>query len=148
MVRLLTPTPHGVRPIDTIDAIDDRLITELLRLDTPVQAVGRTATHDHVINGITIRAGEPVLVVLSAANRDPAVFDEPDQLHAERSGPAPLSFGYGAHYCLGAALARLETAITLQHFLARGPAVCAEPTWRDNPAIRGPQTLPCVFTTQ
>jgi hypothetical protein len=64
MIRLLTPRLDGVRPIDAIDAIDDRLITELLRLDGPVQAVGRTAPHDHVLNDITIHAGEPVLVVL------------------------------------------------------------------------------------
>jgi len=118
MIRLLTPRLDGVRPIaaiDTIDTIDDRIITELLRLDDPVQAVGRTATADHVINGITIHAGEPALVVLAAANRDPA---RPDQLQPDRAGPAPLTFGYGAHYCLGAALARLEIAIALQHVLA------------------------------
>lgn len=147
MIRLLTPGRDGIRPIDAIDAIDDRIITELLRLDGPVQAVGRTATHDHVINDIPIHAGEPVLVVLAAANRDPAVFNKSDQLLPDRPGPAPLTFGHGAHYCLGAALARLETALALQHVLARRPVRCGDPTWRDTPAIRGPQTLPCVFTT-
>jgi cytochrome P450 len=145
MIRLLTPRREGIRPVDAIETLDDRLITELLRLDGPIQAVARTATRDHVINDITIRAGEPVLVVLAAANRDPATFTQPNQLQADRGGPAPLTFGYGAHYCLGAALARLEIAIALQHVLARRPALCGDPIWRNTPAIRGLQTLPCAF---
>ncbi|OBF09623.1 cytochrome P450 [Mycobacterium sp. 852002-10029_SCH5224772] len=147
MVRLLAPAPDGVRPIDLIDAVDDGLVTELLRLDGPVQAVTRTATQDHVLDGTTIRAGEPVLVVLAAANRDPAIFREASQFQAGRAGPAPLSFGYGAHYCLGAALARLEIRTALQHILARGAALRGIPIWRDNPAIRGPQSLLCALGT-
>jgi cytochrome P450 len=147
MIRLLTPTADGTRPIDTIDTIDDRLISELLRLDGPVQAVARTATHDHFVDGVTIRAGEPVLVVLAAANRDPTTFDKPDQLDTQRTTPAPITFGHGAHYCLGAALAHLETTTALHHVVARRPALSANPTWRNTPAIRGPQTLPCNFTT-
>lgn len=147
MIRFLAPQRDGIRPIETIDTIDDRLITELLRLDGPAQALARTATHDHVFGDVTIRAGEPALVVLAAANRDPAVFNRPDQLQINRPGPAPLTFGHGAHYCLGAPLARLETAIALQQVLARRPTPCGDPTWRDNPAIRGPRTLPCAFTT-
>ena len=108
MIRLLTPAPDGVRLIDGVETIDDALVTELLRLDGPVQAVVRTATHDQVINDVTIHAGEPAVVVIAAANRDPAIFDSPNQFRPSRSGPAPVTFGYGAHYCLGAALARLE----------------------------------------
>jgi cytochrome P450 len=78
MIRLLTPQPDGTRPLDTIKAIDQRLITELLRLDGPAQAVMRTATTDHVLSDITIHAGQPALVVLAAANRDPAVFNDPN----------------------------------------------------------------------
>lgn len=146
-IRLLTPQHDGTRPIETMDTVDDRLITELLRLDGPAQAVTRTATRNHTFGDIAIHAGEPALVVLAAASRDPAVFDKPDQLQKDRTGPAPLTFGHGAHYCLGAALARLETALALQQVLARRPTLRGTPTWRDNPAIRGPQTLPCTFTT-
>ena len=71
--------PDGTRPIDTIDTINDRLITELLRVEGPAQVVVRTATYDHVLGGVTIRAGEPAVVVLAAANRDPAVFNKPDR---------------------------------------------------------------------
>lgn len=147
MIRLLTPQRHGIRPIDTIDAIDDRLVTELLRLDGPAQVVIRTATHDHTFRDVTIHAGEPALVVLAAANRDPTIYEEANQLRTNRTGPAPLTFGHGAHYCLGAALARLETTTALQHLLARRPTLSSAPSWRDNPAIRGPQTLYCRFTT-
>lgn len=145
-IRLLTPGSDGVRPIATVETVGDRLCTELLRLDGPVQAVGRTATCDHVIDGVTIRATEPVLVVLAAANRDPAVFTQPDRLQPERVGPAPLAFGYGSHYCLGAALARLEMAVALQKVLARGLMLRGDPTWREIPAIRGPLTVPAVFS--
>ncbi|ETA92380.1 cytochrome P450 [Mycobacterium avium 10-5581] len=145
MVRLLTPQHDGTRIVDTITTIDDPLITELLRLDGPVQTVARTATQDHVFGDVTIRAGEPALVVLAAANRDPAVYNHPDQFCADSPRPAPLTFGHGAHYCLGAPLARLETAIALQHILTRLPTLCGKPTWRHNPAIRGPQALPCTF---
>jgi cytochrome P450 len=145
MIRLLTVGSDGLRPADAIDTVDDGLITELLRLDGPVQAVGRTATADHVLNDATIRAGEPALVVIAAANRDPAIFNRPDQLRADRSGPTPLAFGYGAHYCLGAALARLEIARALLRVLARRPILFGRPTWRDTPAIHGPLTVPTVF---
>ncbi|OSC22375.1 cytochrome [Mycobacterium vulneris] len=145
MVRLLAPQPDGAYPLDSITTVDDSLLTELLRLDGPVQTVARTATQDHVFGDITIRTGEPALVVLAAANRDPAVFNNPDRLRSDLPRPAPLTFGHGAHYCLGAPLARLETAIALQQVLTRQPALRGNPTWRDNPAIRGPQTLPCAL---
>jgi cytochrome P450 len=145
IIRLLTPGPDGVRPIATAGTVDSRLCTELLRLDGPVQAVGRTATCDQVIDGVWIRATEPALVVLAAANRDPAVFIHPDQLQPGRRGPAPLAFGHGPHYCLGAALARLEMIIALRKVLARQLTLCGAPTWRDTPAIRGPLRTPVLF---
>lgn len=90
--------------------------------------------------------GDRVLVVIAAANRDPAVFDDPNGFRPGRTGPPPLTFGYGAHYCLGAALARLETTEGLRQILARKPKLAGPPTWRETAAIRGPQTLPIMFT--
>jgi cytochrome P450 len=110
-----------------------------------VQATVRTATQDQVIGGVEIAAGQQALVGIAAANRDPAVFDNPDQFRLTRTGPAPLTFGYGAHYCLGAALARLETTIALRQILARTPRLAGSVTWRDTPAIRGPRAVPIVF---
>jgi cytochrome P450 len=78
VIRLHTPQHHGIRPVENVGTIDDRLVTELLRLDGPAQAVVRTATHDHTFSEVTIHAGEPALVVLAAANRDPVIFNSPD----------------------------------------------------------------------
>lgn len=131
-----------------VTPVDDELVTELLRLDGPVQAIGRTASTDQVIDGVTIRAGDPALVVVAAANRDPAVFFQPNNFRPGRGGPAPLSFGHGTHFCLGSALARLEIGTALRHIVARRPILCGEPAWRDTPAIRGPLTLPIAFANQ
>lgn len=142
MIRLLAVEPDDAR------IVDSSLVTELLRLDVPVQATARTATEDQRIGGVDIACGQQAVVVAAAANRDPAVFDEPDQFRPDRTGPAPLSFGYGAHYCLGAALARLETTVALREILARKPALAGPATWRDTTAIRGPLNVPMVFRSQ
>jgi cytochrome P450 len=97
MIRLLKPGANGVLPVDTIDTVDDRLISELLRLDGPLQAVGRTATRDQILGGVAICAGEPAVAAIGAANRDPEVFSWPRRLEIDRPGPAPLTFGYGPH---------------------------------------------------
>jgi cytochrome P450 len=145
MIRLLTVEPDGTRIIDGLDPTHALQITELLRLDGPVQAAARTATMDRRVGGVEIACGKQALVVVAAANRDPAVFDQPDQFRPNRTGPAPLSFGYGAHYCLGAALARLEATVALRHILSRDPVLTGPVTWRDTPAIRGPLHVPMVF---
>lgn len=145
LLRLLTPRPDGIGIADRVDPTDASLITELLRLDGPVQATARTATEDQRIGGVDIACGQQAVVVIAAANRDPAVFNEPDQFQPKRTGPAPLSFGYGAHYCLGAALARLETTAALREILARKPVLAGEVAWRDTTAIRGPLNVPMMF---
>ncbi|MGH3725831.1 MAG: cytochrome P450 [Mycobacterium sp.] len=145
MLRLLTPFPDGSRLADTYGTVNQALVTELLRLDGPVQAVGRVATQHHDLEGAHIRPGEQVLVVIAAANRDPEVFDDPADFLPGRTGPLPLSFGYGAHHCLGNALARLETEVALRGILARDPVLAGLPVWRDTPAIRGPVRLPVAF---
>jgi cytochrome P450 len=147
LIRLLTPEPDGTSLADRIDpAADPDVITELLRLDSPVQAAIRTATHDTTVGDVTIGAGSTALVVVAAANRDPTVFDEPNEFRLSRCGPAPLTFGYGAHHCLGASVARLEIGAALPKILARRPTLAGTPTWRDTPAIRGPQTMPITFS--
>ncbi|MDT5357554.1 MAG: hypothetical protein QOJ56_6086, partial [Mycobacterium sp.] len=75
MIRLLAVGPGGTRIVDGLDPSDPALITELLRLDAPVQATARTATQNQLVGDVEIAAGQPVLVVVAAANRDPAIFD-------------------------------------------------------------------------
>jgi cytochrome P450 len=145
MIRLLTPGRDGSRIMDGLDAVDAPVINELLRLDGPVQATARTATQNKVIGEVEIRSGETALVIIAAANRDPAVFERPAEFWLTRTGPAPLAFGHGAHYCLGASLARLETTVALRRILARNPALTGDVTWRDTQAIRGPLTVPMAF---
>lgn len=145
MHTLLTPDADGTRLADRVDPDDPAVVAELIRLDAPVQSTVRTATSTQHLDGVTIEAGQCVLVAVAAANRDPAVFDEPGRFRLDRVGPAPLSFGYGAHYCLGAALAQLELSIALPRVLSRRPALAGPVSWRDTPAIRGPLTVPMVF---
>lgn len=145
LIRLLTAESGGTRLAGRVDTAGPEVITELLRLDGPAQATLRTATAETSIGDTSIRAGDTVLVVIAAANRDPTVFAEPATFQPDRSGPAPLSFGYGAHYCLGSHLARLEIAAALPRVLARQPVLAGAPRWRDTAAIRGPLSLPIVF---
>jgi cytochrome P450 len=145
VVRLLAVATDGTRPADRLDPDDPAVVTELLRLDAPVQSAVRTATTHHRIGRIDITAGESALVAVAAANRDPKLFDQPGVFRLDRTGPAPLSFGYGAHYCLGTALARLEISTALPRILGRRPELVGPVTWRDTPAIRGPLTVPIVF---
>jgi cytochrome P450 len=147
VIRLLQPGQDGARVIDNLDATDSALLTELLRLDGPVQATARTATQIQRICGAEIAAGQQALVVIAAANRDPGVFHEPDQFRPGRGGPAPLAFGYGAHYCLGASLARLEATVALRRILGRKPVLAGPASWRDTPAIRGPLNVPVIFNS-
>lgn len=137
LIRLLNhPGGHW-----EVGDIDGGLVNELLRLDGPVQAVSRTATRDHVIGNAHITAHQTMLVVIAAANRDPHTFHAPNEFRPERRGPAPLSFGLGRHFCLGASLARLEITTALRHLLARRPLLSSPPQWRDTRALRGPHTL-------
>lgn len=145
LTRLLTPGPDGIRIVDDIDPADPAVVTELIRLDGPVQSTVRTATTDHIVGAVEVSAGQSALLAIAAANRDPAVFDQPAQLRLDRNGPAPMSFGYGAHYCLGTALAQLELRVALPKLLARHPVLTGEVRWRDTPAIRGPLSVPLVF---
>jgi cytochrome P450 len=123
-------------------------IEEFLRFEGPVEtSTYRFATEDLELGGSAIRAGEPVLVSLLAANRDDGRFPESDELQLDRTQNPHLAFGHGIHYCLGAPLARLEAQIAFGKLLARFPdlelAVPAEQlSWRPGYLIRGLHDLP------
>ncbi|CAM5503619.1 cytochrome P450 hydroxylase [Streptomyces tanashiensis] len=127
-------------------------VEELLRFDGPVEmATWRYATRALTIGGQEIPAGDPVLVVLAAADRDPERFDGPDVLDLARRDNQHLGYGHGIHYCLGAPLARLEGQTALATLLTRLPdlrlaADPAELRWRGGLIMRGLRTLPVEFS--
>jgi hypothetical protein len=94
-------------------------IEELLRLETPVVGLCRTTTRAVERHGVTIAAGEKVLLLFGAANRDEREFVDPDRLDLERAAERHLAFGYGAHYCIGAALARLMGRVAFEEGTTR-----------------------------
>ncbi len=118
-------------------------VTEFLRYDAPVQIDGRTATVDVEFGGKRIKAGQAVLGLIGAANRDPDVFDDPDTLDIRRRGAMHLSFGRGIHYCLGAPLAILEGRIALEAVLRTFGTIrlVREPSRRLQTVLRGPRQL-------
>jgi len=119
-------------------------IEELLRFDAPLQLFERTAMADVVIGDVTVRAGERAVALLGAANRDPTVFERPDQLVLDRDPNPHLGFGVGLHFCLGAPLARMELTIAWQVLLDRFPrlALTAEPVRRPGFVLRGYASVP------
>ncbi|WP_424213412.1 cytochrome P450 family protein [Streptomyces sp. BI20] len=129
-------------------------VEELLRFDGPVElATWRYATRPLTLGGERIAAGDPVLVVLAAADRDPARFDGPDTLDLARADNQHLGYGHGIHYCLGAPLARMEGQIGLRTLLTRLPDLrLAGPAedlrWRGGLIMRGLRELPVAFTPE
>ena len=115
-------------------------VEELLRWEPPSQHTARLAPEDRVLGGQEIRKGQAVIVVMAAANRDPARFPEPEKLDLGRSDNRHLSFGWGAHFCFGAHLARLEGRVALRAMLRRYPEMVqveGELRWRENLGLRG-----------
>jgi cytochrome P450 len=118
-------------------------VEELLRFDAPVQFASRKALVDLDIDGHRIAAGQRIRFCLGAANHDPEQFADPDRLDLARRPNRHLTFSHGIHFCLGAALARLEGEIVFATLLRRFPRLelAAEPRWRPNPDFRGLETL-------
>ena len=96
-------------------------VEELIRFESPVQVTARTAKENVEVGTATVTAGEQVLVCVGAANRDPAVFAEPDHLDFGRGFSPHLGFGNGLHFCAGASLARVEAQEVLRHLLTLSP---------------------------
>jgi cytochrome P450 family 142 subfamily A polypeptide 1 len=126
-------------------------VEEMLRWVTPIKNMNRTATRDTELRGEKIRAGEKVLLLYEAANRDESVFAEPDRFDVARAPNDHVAFGgYGAHFCLGASLARLELRVMFEELLAALPDLeldgSAEPRLRPSNFIVGIEHMPVVFT--
>ncbi|MFI1728385.1 cytochrome P450 [Streptomyces acidicola] len=126
-------------------------VEESLRYNSPVHATAfRFAAEALDLAGTRIPAGDPVLISLAAASRDPLHFPEPDRFDIRREGPAHLGFGHGLHHCLGAPLARVEATVALRLLLAHRPTLtlATDPTaltWRTSTLLRGLTALPVRF---
>jgi cytochrome P450 len=120
---------------------------EMLRYEAPVQLTGRRATEPMAIGRIGVAAGRSVIVLMGAANRDPRRFSAPDRFDPDRPDNQPISFGGGAHYCLGARLARLEAQVAFPLLLRRFPGVALAGTPGRLPRLnlRAYATLPITL---
>jgi cytochrome P450 len=125
-----------------------KLIEEVLRYDSPVQIVFRRTTKQFEISGTAIPADATVFVLIGSANRDERKFSQPDTFDLQRDNRNHLAFGFSAHYCLGAQLARLEAKVALEELLSSCPPFVrgAEPVQRvQSVLLRGLQSLPLRF---
>ena len=123
-------------------------VEELLRYDSPVRRAVRTALGDAVVDGQPVGAGEQVVALLDAANHDPTVFADPHALDVRRDARRHMAFGAGAHYCLGAPLARAEAQIAIGALLTLPALQVAvdEPEWRPLETLHALASLPVACT--
>lgn len=119
-------------------------VEELLRYESPSQHTARLAPDDVELGGRQIRKRQAVIAVMGAANRDPERFPEPDRLDLGRPDNRHVAFGWGAHFCFGAPLARIEGQLAFDALLRRFPGLTLEPgtlVWRQNLGLRGLESL-------
>jgi cytochrome P450 len=126
----------------------DGVVEEGLRYESPIQMLARIAVEDVPVGGATVARGERVALVIGSANRDPALCPDPDRFDATRGETKHVAFGGGPHFCLGAALGRLEGQVAIAAVARRLPGLRltgAELRWRPYPVFRGLVSLPVEF---
>ena len=150
-VLALLNNPDQLAALRADPALTGRAVEEFARYDGPMPlAVRRFPLQDLTIGGVTIPAGETVLLSLAAAHRDPGRFTDPDRLDIGRDSSGHLALGHGIHYCIGAPLARLETEIALTALLRRFPGLAlavpeSDLRWRPSIRTRGLIALPVRY---
>ena len=151
MMLILLERP-GLMPAIRAGRVDPAaVVEETMRYDSPVQLTLRRTTRDVVVAGVPVEAGRDLAVLVGSANRDRAAFEDADRFDPRRSDPAHLTFGLGAHFCIGAQLARLECAIALETLAGRftgfervdDAPIERPPSW----LVRGPRGLRLRFET-
>ena len=147
----LLENPNEMSKLRSEPSLVKLAVEELLRYTAPVLMTSeRYALENAIIHGVTIPRGEMMLGVIGSANRDEAVFDNPDELHITRDPNKHLSFGQGIHFCLGAPLARMEAQIAFTTLLQRLPDLRLKNSpdslrWRPSMILRGLASLPVRF---
>lgn len=148
-VLTLLRHPDDLERLRTDSSLIPAAVEELLRYESPSQHTARLAPADVELGGKQIRRRQAVIVVMAAGNRDPERFPDPDRLDLARKDNRHLAFGWAAHFCFGAALARLEGQIAFQRILARLPNLALDTRvslrWRQNLGLRGLTALPVLF---
>ena len=141
--------PDQLRRLREEPALVVNAVEEFLRYNSSVQLTGRVALEDVAVGATAVPKGEGVLCLLGAANRDPAVYPDPDRLDVTRPNIRPLSFGGGIHFCLGAQLARIEAEVAIATLLRRLPGLTLDdaehPEWRPSFVLRGLNRLPASW---
>ncbi len=128
----------------------DTVVEEFIRFVTPIHNMCRVATEDYSIGGETIKKGQQVLLMYSSANRDPSKFDNPEELDLTRAPNHHIAFGFGTHFCLGAALARLEIKIFFEQLRERVKefSIASEPIEMPNAFVYGLASCPMVLESE
>ncbi|MBV8160623.1 MAG: cytochrome P450 [Acidimicrobiia bacterium] len=125
-------------------------VEEMLRWVSPIKNMARTVTRDTELRGVTLHEGDKLLLLYPSANRDEDVFDDPFAFDVERSPNEHVAFGFGAHFCLGSSLARLELVCMFEHLLRRLPDIeladPGEPAYRPANFISGYEEMPVRFS--
>ncbi len=137
--------PTALEQLRTEAALLPGAVEELLRYESPSQHTARLAPEDLELGGRPIRKRQAVIAVMAAGNRDPERFPEPDRVDLARADKRHLAFGWGAHFCFGAMLARLEGSVAFATLLRRLPGLTLGPgplSWRMNLGLRGLTDLP------
>jgi cytochrome P450 len=144
----LMRNPDSFEQLRSHAEIAPRAVEELLRYESPVQHTARIAPADMELGGKRILKGSRVVAVLAAANRDPARFPDPDRLDLLRSNNRHLAFGWAAHFCFGAPLARMEGQVAFKTLMQRlhNPVLADQNLeWRQNAGLRGLRSLKINF---
>ena len=144
-VYLLLQNPDQLQYLRSDPKLIPQAIEEVLRFEPPVQTLTRTATEDMEILGEQIKKHQTVVLVIAAANRDPAANDSPHEFNIHREKINHIAFGHGIHLCLGAELARLEAKVALEVLLERYRIIeldTGTPKWEQSYLMRGLDELP------
>lgn len=147
-VLTLLRHPDSMRRLADAPLLIPSAVEEMLRYEPPSQHTARLAPSDLVIAGKHIRKGQAAVAVMAAANRDPERFPDPNHFDILRKDNRHVSFGWAAHFCFGAALARIEGQVAFEEMLQRLPNWSLGETrleWRTNLGLRGLKTLPLLF---